>query len=471
MTFEEVVNIAEKRGFFWPSSEIYSSRFAGFIDYGPNGVSMKNNFIRLWRETFRNCMIEIDGCQLMPKDVFRASGHLENFSDPIVFCTKCKSQFRADQLISEKTPEGLKNKEYDQLIMKKKIVCSKCKGKLSETTRHNLMFKTGVGAENKEAYFRPETCQSIFVSFQRIFKTLRAKLPFGVGQIGKCFRNEISPRQSLNRVREINQAEFELFFNPEKENDFKVSGLKLNLFVGNKLQKISSKEALKKKIISSALIAHYLELVQKFYLKLGFDLSKLRFRKVGDNDRAFYSRETWDLEVSTSIGWVELGCLNHRFEHDLGSHADVSGAKLMVLDESTGKKVLPNVFEISLGIDRPILSLLDTSFVEEKKNDRTFFKLNFDMAPIQVAVFPLVSKDKLPAKAKKVFELVSNFRAFYDESGSIGKRYRRMDEIGCPYCLTIDHQTLKDNTVTVRERDSMKQKRVKIDKLDSLWKS
>ena len=221
-----IMEIASTREFFWPTAEIYPDKLAGFFDYGPNGLALKNNLLDIWRQELiqKENIVEMDGCQIMPKSVFIASGHLESFDDPLISCSKCNSKFRADKLIQEKSneeiPEKLSNEEYDELIKKHKIVCPKCKSYFNKTERWNMMLKTGIGAELKEAYFRPETCQSIFTSFPRIFKTCRVKLPFGIAQIGKVFRNEVSPRQGITRIREINQMEIEIFFNPEKENEF-----------------------------------------------------------------------------------------------------------------------------------------------------------------------------------------------------------------------------------------------------------
>ncbi len=476
-SLNKIMEIASVRGFFWPTAELYSDKFAGFFDYGPNGLALKNNILEVWRQEIvrKENMVEIDGCQILPKSVFIASGHLTNFTDPLIACEKCGSKFRADKLIQEKTnlelPEKLSNEEYDELIKKNNILCPKCKSRFKKTERWNMMLKTGIGAELKDAYLRPETCQTIFPSFLRIFRTMRVKLPFGIAQTGKVFRNEISPRQGITRIREINQMETEIFFNPKKENDINIDKIKsetLPLYIKEKQTPISIEDAIKKKLIKSKLVAHYLELIKQFYLKLGIQEDKMRFKYVPEEDRPFYSKETWDFEVLTSIGWLELCACNHRSDYDLKGHQEITQQSLEVLDESTSKKVLPNVFELSAGVDRALFALLDTTYKEEPGNDRTLFKLLPNIAPIQVAIFPLVNKEGMPEVAKKIYETIksqSSLRCFYDESGSIGRRYRRQDEIGTPWCITIDGETLKDKTVTVRERDSMKQKRVKIEKL------
>ncbi|UCD20752.1 MAG: glycine--tRNA ligase [archaeon] len=466
---DKIMDVALKRGFFWPSAENYSDKQAGFFDYGPNGRALKENIIRIWRKELVNKegMIEIDGCQILPKSVFVASGHLTSFNDPLITCKKCKFKIRADQLIQERTkkevPEKLSMDEYDKLIKKNKIKCPKCKSEFSKTGIWNLMFPLGIGTERKEAYLRGESCQSIFTSFPRIFKTSRKNLPFGIAQTGKVFRNEISPRQNLLRTREFNQAEIEVFFNPETENDFKLKETKLNFHIKNKVQRISVKEAVKKKIIISNLIAHYLVLLKEFHEKLGISEKEMRFRKLEDKDKPFYSKETWDFEVLTSTGWLELVACNHRSDYDLKGHGRISKQKLDVVDEKTGKRVLPNVFELSAGIDRILYALLELNYKEDKKNERTLFSFKPKLAPVFVAIFPLVNKEGMPKVAKEIFnQLNEEFDCFYDESGSIGRRYRRQDEIGTPFCITVDGQTLKDKTVTLRFRDDLKQIRVKI---------
>jgi len=477
MDKEDVMTIAEKRGFFFPSSEIYGS-MAGFWEYGPLGVALKNRFVELWRKELlrKDDMIEIDGSQIMPKNVFSASGHLVSFVDPLVKCQKCKAIMRADKLIEEKThqvvPEKLETKRYDELISKFKIVCPRCKSKLSKVAMWNMMFKIGVGPEGSEAYLRPETCQSIFVDFARIFKTMRCKLPLGVAQYGKSFRNEISPRQCLLRLREFYQTEIEIFFNPAKKKFQKfesIKNYKLRLLPLNEKKEIevSCKDAVDK-IVSSELIAYYLALLQQFYSKTGIDMRKARFRQLSKDERAFYAKEAWDFEVLTDLGWIELVACNYRSGYDLSGHAKQSKQNLAVLDE--GKSVIPHIFELSMGVDRSIYCILEHAFAREKgKEERNMLRLPAQLAPIQVAVFPLVSKDKLPEKANYVYKLLKeDFSAFYDETGSIGRRYRRQDEIGTPICVTIDYQTLKDNSVTIRDRDSMQQKRVKIDKLKEI---
>ena len=470
---DEITALAGRRGFFFQSCEIYPDAHSGFFEYGPLGVALKNKIIDKWRDMLvkKAGMIEIDGSQIMSKSVFQASGHLTSFSDPLIQCEKCRAIARADKLIEENTgkivPEKLKDEEYDALIKKNNISC-KCKGKFGKVKRWNMMFKVGIGAENNEAYLRPETCQSIFVDFPRLFATMRIKLPIGIAQIGKSFRNEISPRQSLLRLREFNQAEIEVFFNPkrtEMENFSEIKNYNLQLLIKNKIQSISAKEAVSKKIISSELIAYYLALLQQFFETLGIDKKKMRFRQLSNDEKAFYAKEAWDFEVETSLGWIELVACNNRSDYDLSGHAKQSKKNFEIMDEN--EKVLPHIFELSLGIDRVLYILIDLAFHKEKveNEERIVMKFSNLITPIQVAVFPLVNKDGLPEIAKKVYKELEDFEGFYDASGSIGKMYRRQDEIGTPFCITIDHQTKEDRTVTLRDRDTMKQIRTKIDKL------
>jgi len=471
----DIITLAERRGFFFPSCEIYSDAPSGFIDYGPNGIALKNKLIGAWREFLlkKDNMIEIDGSQIMAKSVFTASGHLTSFTDPLVDCSKCKSMFRADKLIEEKTgkiiPEKLKNEEYDKLLEKNKITCQKCGSKLGKAKRWNMMFQVGIGPEQREAYLRPETCQSIFVDFSRLFSTMRIKLPIGIAQLGKSFRNEVSPRQSLLRSREFTQAEVEVFFNPKKTEIAKfkdIENCKLRIQEDEKISEMTAKDAVKKKVVSSQLIAYYLSLMQQFGEKVGIPKDRIRFRKLSDGEKAFYAKEAFDFEILTSLGWIELAACNNRGDYDLCGHAKTSCKNLEVMDDN--EKVLPWVFKLSMGIDRLIYIAMDLAFEKEmvKDEERAVLKLPANIAPIHVAIFPLVNKDGLPEIAQKIHkELKESFDVFYDFSGSIGKMYRRQDEIGTPFCITVDYQSKDDKTVTLRERDSMKQKRVKIDEL------
>ncbi len=485
MPKEELFNLALRRQFYFPTAEIYASAPAGFWEFGPVGVRIRNKVIELWRKELveNESLLEIFGSIVLPKAVFEASGHLKSFNDPIVQCKKCKSLYRADQLIEsaikENVPESLPVKELDRLILEHGISCPKCKGSLGKVRLFNMMMKLEIGATgNQTSFLRPETCQNIFLDFERLFKSGRLNLPLGIAQAGKSFRNEIAPKQTLLRERELGQMEIEYFFNPKKINDFprfeQVKGYKLNLKCLDKETKsVSCERAVKEKIVSGEVIAYWLARTQQFYEKLGISVEKMRFRELGREERAFYAAETWDFEVETDLGWIELVACNYRTDFDLAAHTKGSKKDLSVKED--GEKFVPHVFEISAGIDRALYVALDTAFRKEKRGleERIFLNLPLKLAPYLVAVFPLVKKDGLLEKGLEVFQLVEehSFPALFDEKGSIGKRYARVDEIGVPFALTIDYDTLKDNTVTLRERDSMKQVRVKISELpELLWK-
>ena len=467
MSFDEVVRLGQQRGFFFKTAESYPNTPAGFLDYGPLGVGLKNRFIELWRRTLvkRDGMLEIDGSQILPRAVFEASGHLASFTDPFVKCPKCGSVYRPDKLIEEKTGEGVPEKlgdaDYDQLMERSGVRCLKCGSKLAGTTRFNMMFKVGIGPAQEEAYLRPETCQSIFVDFPLLFKTQRAKLPLGVAQVGRSFRNEIAPRQALIRLRELNQAEVEVFFNPKKADDprydpslAKVLSFRLPDGTDRRAQ---LSEALKDGVVPHKLAGRYLALIAELYEAAGIRPENIRFRVLAAEDRAFYSKAAFDLEVKLSWGWVELVACNYRGDYDLGGHARMSGGNFNVDDD--GEKVLPHVFELSLGIDRSIFAVIESSLTGE--GERRVMALRPYLSPTQVCVFPLVNKDGLQERARELHsELRESFESFYDDSGAIGRRYARADEAGVPACVTLDYDTLKDGTVTLRDRDTRGQQRV-----------
>jgi len=476
VNYDQIMQLALERGFYFPSCEIYADAQAGFWEYGPSGVSLKNKFVELWRREFvrRDRMMEIDGSQIMSEAVFVASGHLSSFADPIIGCQKCKSIFRADKLITEITsivvPESADLTEFDKVILEKNIVCPKCKGTFEKAHKFNMMFKVGIGPESEPAYLRPETCQSIFVDFPRLFKTMRGKLPIGIAQIGKSFRNEISPRQSLLRLREFYQAEIEVFCNPNKldnlEKFSEVENTEIRIMVEDDIKTMTCKQALDAGILPNKLVAYYLGLLIEFYQKTGIDVTKSRFRKLGDKEKAFYASVAFDFEVETTTGWLELVACNYRSDYDLTSHANKSKEKFEVLDDEI--KVLPHVFELSMGIDRSLYTILEHSFRDDKENDRVVLSLKPYLAPIHVGILSLVKKDGLAEKAEEVFfKIRTKYDAFLDHSGAIGRRYRRLDEVGAPLAVTVDHQTLQDDTITVRIRDSMSQERIKISDLDA----
>ncbi|SVA05751.1 uncharacterized protein METZ01_LOCUS58605 [marine metagenome] len=475
MTYDDVMKLALERGFYFPSSEIYADAQAGFWEYGPSGVSLKNKFLELWRRELvrRDKMIEIDGSQIMSKSVFDASGHLASFADPIVRCKKCKSTHRADKIIVEvsqiEIPESASLDEFDKTIVEKNIKCPKCNGDFENAKKFNMMFEVGIGPEGESAYLRPETCQSIFVDFPRIFKTMRGKLPLGIAQTGKSFRNEIAPRQSLLRLREFYQAEIEVFCNPAKLNDLgkfsEIKDTKIRIQIDDEIKSMTCKEAVDSQTIPNEFVAYYLGLLAEFYEKTGINMEKSRFRKLGDKEKAFYAEVAFDFEVETAVGWLELVACNYRADYDLNSHSDKSKEKFEVMDGD--EKVLPHVFELSMGIDRSMYTILEHSLREDKENERMVLSLKPYLSPIHVGVLSLVKKDGLAEKTDEVYlNIKRKYDVFLDHSGAIGRRYRRLDEVGAPYAITIDHQTLDDDTVTIRMRDSMEQSRIKISELD-----
>tara|TARA_Y100000310_G_scaffold222835_1_gene224618 strand:+ start:39607 stop:41088 length:1482 start_codon:yes stop_codon:yes gene_type:complete len=477
--YDRILRIAKSRGFMWPSSEIYGG-IGGFFDYGPLGSLLKQNIETKWREIFviREGMFEIETPTLMPESVFIASGHIDHFDDPLVECKKCQENYRADHLVEERleiSADAMGVKELQKLINENKIKC-KCGGSFSEVWSFNLMFKSeaGSGKIKRDVYLRPETAQGMFVAFDRLYQIGRKKIPLGVCQIGHSFRNEISPRQGMIRLREFTQAEAEIFYNPRKKEHPKFSKIKnhvLPLYTEKyqeeektEVLEMTVEDAVKDGIISSELQAYYLALAEKFFEEIGIPRAKMRCRQQLSDERAHYSSETWDIEIlSEDFGWVEVAAIADRTDYDVSKHAATSRKKLEVHDD--GEKFIPHVMEASFGIDRPFYCLLEQSFVEEE--ERTYFKFTPDMAPIKVGIFPLVKKDGLPEKAEEIFsELIKNkIMTKYDTGGSIGKRYARFDEIGTPYCITVDHDTLEDGKVTIRKRDSMEQEYCKVDDL------
>jgi glycyl-tRNA synthetase len=486
MPKEDIANLAYRRALFFPTAEIYANAPAGFWDFGPIGTRIRRKVVELWRERLVDAeqMLEIDGSVILPEEVFIASGHLKSFNDPIVQCKKCNALHRADKLIESATnkhvPESASLKELDGLIEQNNIRCPKCKGQLGETRLFNMMMGTRIGATlQHRAYLRPETCQNIFLDFLRLYKSSRQRLPLGIAQAGLSFRNEIAPKNNLLRERELGQMEVEVFFDPERINEVarwdEVADYKLNLLRlgAEKVTRISCAEAVEQKIVSGRLIAYYLARIQQLYEAYGIPNELIRLRELDAEERAFYAKETWDLEVKTDLGWIELVANNYRTDYDLSSHAKVSKTDLSV--NEYGRRFIPHVWEISAGIDRTFYVVLDVGFRKERrgKDERIYLSLPVKLAPYLVAVFPLVRKDGLQEKARDVFRMLRRygFEVLYDEKDSIGRRYARVDEIGVPFAITIDYDTMKDDTVTLRERDSMKQVRLKIRELpDVLWK-
>ena len=434
---EKIVSLCKRRGFIFQSSEIYGG-LNGVWDFGPLGAELKRNLKDYWWRVMvreRDDVVGLDGSIITHRAVLRASGHEDTFSDPMVDCRTCKARLRADQL-----PEKNGAKQ-----------CPNCGGKdLTEPRAFNLMLRTHLGATEDEssiAYLRPETAQSIFVQFKNVLDTARKKLPFGIAQIGKAFRNEINPRNFIFRSREFEQMELEYFCAPE-------DGMRL--------------------------LDYWLEERLRFYENIGVPRAKLHVLTVPDADRAFYSKGTYDIEYEFPFGVQELEGVAYRTDYDLMAHQTGSGKPLEYFDEETKQKFVPHVVEPSAGVDRTLLALICEAYDEEtvtdekgKSETRTVMRFHPRMAPIKVGVFPLLkNKPELVAKAREVHALLKpHMMTFYDEAGAIGRRYRRQDEAGTPFGLTIDFETLGErgaelrDTVTLRHRDSMQQERVKITEL------
>ena len=465
----EVVELARRRGFLWPAFEIYGGA-AGFYDYGPLGALLKRHIETEWRRFYGigEGFYEIEATTIAPKDVFEASGHLKSFADLAVVCKSCKSFFRVD----------------DELNINKK--CPGCGGELVEAGKLNLMFQTRIGVskgesaerdqKKSEGYLRPETAQGIFINFQRLIRFNRDKLPLGVIQVGKAYRNEISPRKSLIRLREFTMAEAEVFVDPREKNrhpkfeTVKDIVMKLVPGEGAEVEK-SLEEAVRSGLIANEYLGYHVVKVGEFLERIGIPKDRLQFRQHRKDEMAHYARDCWDAEfLSDRYGWMELVGVADRGDYDLSVHAAFSNVDMSVHTEVKGEaaaeKVVPHVIEPSFGIDRIFYALLESSLYNEQvgKEKRKVLRFKSEIAPIKAAVFPLLNRDVLKEKAKAVVQILraESIFAEYDGSGSIGRRYRRQDEIGTPYCITIDYETLEDGAVTIRERDTMKQVRVPI---------
>jgi glycyl-tRNA synthetase len=426
-SMENIVSLCKRRGFIYPGSEIYGG-LSGTWDYGPLGVELKNNIKQLWWRAFvqeRDDMYGIDAAILMNAEVWKASGHVEGFQDPLVECAKCKRRFRADH-VGETCPE--------------------CGGAFGEVRQFNMMFRTQVGAvpedEASVVYLRPETAGGIFVNFKNVIDSFHPKLPFGIAQIGKAFRNEIAPRDFVFRSREFEQLEIEYFVRPDAWKE--------------------SFEAWQKAQL-------------RFADDVGLDPASVKQVDVPAEDRAHYSKHSVDTEFVYPFGQKELWGLAYRTDFDLKAHREASGVDVSYLDDSTGERLLPHVIEPSFGVDRTILALLTSAYTEDELGGepRTYLKFNKAVAPVKAAVFPLLkNKPELVAKAREVYAMLKKAvpQVMWDDNGNIGKRYRRQDEIGTPYCITIDFDTLGEkpelkDTVTLRDRDSGQQERVALAEL------
>ena len=449
-TMDKIVAICKSRGFVFPGSDIYGG-LANSWDYGPLGVEFKNNVKKAWWKKFVQespYNVGVDCAILMNPQVWVASGHVGGFSDPLMDCKECKARFRADKLVEDHMTEngaevasadGWTNEQLMDYITNNNIVCPKC-GKLNytEIRKFNLMFKTFQGItedSSSEIYLRPETAQGIFVNFKNVQRSSRKKVPFGIAQIGKSFRNEITPGNFTFRTREFEQMELEFFCKP---------GTDLEWF------------------------GYWKDYCWNFLMSLGVNKENLRIRDHGQEELSFYSNATSDIEYLFPFGWGELWGIADRTDYDLNKHAEHSGTDMTYMDPTTNEKYVPYVIEPSLGADRVTLAFLIDAYDEEELEGgdvRTVLHLHPALAPYKAAVLPL--SKKLSEKADEVYSLLAkNFNIEYDETGSIGKRYRRQDEIGTPFCITVDFETENDGCVTIRHRDSMTQERVKIEELN-----
>ena len=470
---EILTSLSKQRGFIFQSSEIYGG-LGSTWDYGPLGVELKRNIKNEWWQfmiTSRNNIVGMDAAILMHSDIWKASGHVENFHDPLVDNKISKKRYRVDHLLEEQEQTvidalinklninsddiiqsivvGLiKNQNESGLIMKESGVIdpqTKEIGEWTNTRQFNLMFKTNIGPVDDSssiAYLRPETAQGIFVNFQNVQATSRQKLPFGIAQIGKAFRNEITTGNFIFRTREFEQMEMEFFCKPEETNEW---------------------------------LKYWCDERMKWFKSLGVNNEKLRLRAHGDDELAHYSSACYDIEYKFDFGWSELEGIADRGTFDLDQHIEASGKKLTYFDQINNQHIVPAVVEASAGVDRALLTLLADAFTKEEVNgeSRTVLKLSPKIAPIKVAVFPLMNKNNMPEISQKIVEDIRNsgIASFYDAGGSIGKRYRRQDEAGTPFGITVDHDTMENNTVTIRDRDTMQQERIGIDKIVSVLKN
>ena len=450
LTMDKIVGLCKNRGYVYPGSEIYGG-LANTWDYGPLGVELKNNIKKAWMKKFvqeSKYNVGLDAAILMNPEVWVASGHVGNFSDPLIDCKECKTRHRADKLIEEWAHEqgkdmiadGMSDEQLINFIKENHIPCPNCgKENFTDIRKFNLMFKTfqGVTEDSKsEIYLRPETAQGIFVNFKNVMRTTRRKLPMGIAQIGKAFRNEITPGNFTFRTREFEQMELEFFCKPGTDLEWH---------------------------------KYWKEFCENWLLSLGMKKENIRLRDHSPEELSHYSNGTTDIEFTFPFGWGELWGIADRTNYDLKQHMEHSKEDMTYLDPETNEKYIPYCIEPSLGCDRVALAFLCNAYDEEEIAEgdvRTVLHLHPALAPYKVALLPL--SKKLIEKAEEVYSNLSKkFMCDYDEAGSIGKRYRREDEIGTPYCVTIDFDTLDDNCVTIRDRDTMEQIRVKIDELEA----
>ncbi len=447
---EDIISFAKRRGFVFPSSEIYGG-FGAVYDYGPYGVELAKNIKEAWWKTMvqeNENIVGLDSSIFMSPKVWEASGHVSGFSDPLSECKQCHSRIRVDHLLEDVgifADEKMSEEEINKLLNDNldKLKCPKCgtKGKFSEAKSFNLLVQSNLGNftgdwSKEPTYLRGETCQGIYVNFKNVLDSTRQKIPFGIAQIGKAFRNEITARQFIFRKREFEQMEMQMFTHPDE-------GMKI--------------------------YEEWRERRWQYYLDLGIKEENLKWHQ--HENLVFYAKAAWDIEYKFPFGFKEIEGIHYRTDYDLTQHSKFSGKKLEYRDPKTNEVYTPHVVETSVGVDRTFLAVLTDSFVEEElENGKSRIVLRFPkkLAPVKVAVFPLMkNKPKLVKKARGIFDkLKSKFMCEFDDNGNVGKRYRRQDEIGTPYCVTVDFDTLETGEVTVRDRDTMKQEKVKIEELE-----
>jgi glycyl-tRNA synthetase len=464
--YEKVVELAKRRGFFWPAFNIYGGE-SGFYDYGPLGVLMRDNLVRIWKEAYlREDAIMVDTPVLVPMDVLKSSGHVDKFLDIAAECGNCHLRQKLENFTKAAGLDLVftSSSEAEKYLSQHEIKCTKCGARILKAFDFKLMFRLPDQGSNGDMFLRPETAQGIFIDFKLLNGYYRGKLPMAVAQQGKGFRNEISPRQTLVRMKEFNMCEVEVFVHPEKKFWKQIpDGNKITLVPrSGEPQVLTAAEALNRGVLTSNGMAYFVNLTHNILLKMGVDTEKIRFRQHHTDELAHYSADSWDAEALIDEDWLEITGIADR--NDLRNHEKSTGEKMSILTDDGS--IVPSVIEPASGLDRIFLSVLVHS-LKVRDNGFNVLSLPEDVAPYHAAIFPLVKKDGLDEEARRLFSELRKIDPFVilDESGSIGKRYARQDEIGTPYCITVDKETLENDTVTVRERDSALQIRIPKDDL------
>ena len=483
LTVDELSVFCKRKGFAYRSGEIYGG-LAGFYDYGHLGILLKRNFENIWRNYFlglNDNFVEIEASEIMPEKVFVASGHLKNFND---FASKCKKGHieRADHLLEKKLNkrfEGLSSEELLKEIKDNKVTCSICNAQIESVEIANMMFPLSLGVGNStRGFLRPETAQSSYVNFKMQAEVMRKKFPLGLALIGKAYRNELSPRNFLLRQRAFTQAELQIFFNPSKINEHEdfdsIKNYTLRIVLSDNrskgIQKVKCQELIKR---LPKFYVYHMAKVQEFYLNvLKLPEEKFRFYELNEKERAFYNKYHFDMEVElVSLVWTEMGGVHYRTDHDFKGHQESSKQNMMIFDEESKEKFIPHVLELSFGVERNFYALMNFAYNFDKKRNNVVLKLNPNLASVKASVFPIIKDEKMTKIAEEIYkELKKEWNVSYDESGSVGRRYSRNDEIGTPLCITIDEDSVKDKSVTLRDRDTTEQIRAKISEIKEIVK-